>query len=111
MLYVVARNAAYDAHRHNQVVVASADTMASLYGGADQCDPERYASARETLGVVDQALSTLSPRCREIFTLRRVHGLSSTVIGNRFGISQSAVEKMWPERSAPVRTQLRTSHN
>lgn len=55
MLYVVDRNAAYDAHRHNQVVVASADTMASLYGALISVIPRdtrpRAKRSRSSIGL------------------------------------------------------------
>lgn len=92
-LYTAARNAAYDAYRHNRIVAASADTLADLHPEADHRDPEAHVAARETLDAVDQALAALSPRCREIFILRRVHGQTSADIARRFGISVSAVEK------------------
>lgn len=80
-LYTAARNAACDAYRHNRIVAASADTLADLQPDADHRDPEAHASARETLDAVGRTLAALSPRCRAIFILRRVHGQTSAMYG------------------------------
>jgi RNA polymerase sigma-70 factor (ECF subfamily) len=42
--------------------------------------------------LLKNALASLPARCREVFTLRRLHGLSQREIANRLGISEKTVE-------------------
>jgi RNA polymerase sigma-70 factor (ECF subfamily) len=42
---------------------------------------------------VDQVMNSLSPRCREVFSLSRFEHLKNREIAHKLGISISAVEK------------------
>ncbi len=53
--------------------------------------PERVARHQE-LELLNQALQSLPDRCREVFTLRRLYGLSQKEIGAKLGISEKTVE-------------------
>lgn len=93
MLYASARNAAIDHLRHEnrrRTLVAGL-LPAQLHMLPIQ--PEKQLEDSQTLSVLELALEELSPRCRDIFLLRRVHGLSNAEIARRHGISVSAVEK------------------
>jgi RNA polymerase sigma-70 factor (ECF subfamily) len=48
---------------------------------------------RETLGVHCEAVATLPPQCRQVYLLRKVHGLSHKEIAAHLGIAVSTVEK------------------
>jgi RNA polymerase sigma factor (sigma-70 family) len=48
---------------------------------------------RETLGVHCEAVATLPPQCRQVYLLRKVHGLSHKEIASHLGIAVSTVEK------------------
>ena len=50
-------------------------------------------AAHETLGLYCQAIATLSVKCREVFLLRKVYGLSHKEIAARMSLSVSSVEK------------------
>lgn len=54
--------------------------------------PERVVGARRDLERVNRRIEALPERCREIFKLRRVEGLSQREIAERLGISENVVE-------------------
>ena len=54
---------------------------------------EDEVSAVQLLGVHCEAVAELSPQCRHVFLLRKVHGLSHKEIGEHLGIAVSTVEK------------------
>lgn len=93
VLYASARNAAIEHHRSERrraeliasVLPEQVITPASSF--------EAGVQARQALAALDEALCKLSPRCREIFILRRVEGLSNQEIAWRHGISINSVEK------------------
>lgn len=55
--------------------------------------PEQLAIDRQHLVMVRDAIQALSPRCREVYLLNRVDGLTYPAIADRCGISVKAVEK------------------
>ena len=58
----------------------------------DEPSPERIASGRGELARVQQLIEALPERCRRIFILRKVDGLSQREIARRMGVSESVVE-------------------
>ena len=44
-------------------------------------------------GAFRRAIATLSPQCRKVFILRKVHGLSHQEIADRMGLSVSTTSK------------------
>ena len=63
----------------------------------DMADPaplqDEVLAARTRLSRLRDGLDRLTPRTREVFLMHRLDGLKYRVIGERLGISQSAVEK------------------
>lgn len=59
----------------------------------DEPSLERQISDRDELRQVAEAIASLPAKCREVFTLRRVEGLSQREIAKRLGISENTVEK------------------
>ena len=55
--------------------------------------PEQLAAARAEIDLLEAALESLPPRCREVVRLRKVDGLSQKDIAARLGISEGTVEK------------------
>lgn len=53
---------------------------------------ERYFSESELRQAIQKSLEKLSPRCREIFELNRIRGLSNREISEKLGISKRTVE-------------------
>lgn len=58
----------------------------------DEPSPERVVASRRELGRVRRLIEDLPERCRQIFTLRRIHGLSQKEIAARLGVTENVVE-------------------
>ena len=54
---------------------------------------EKELEAWESLGIYCEAVATLPERCRQVYLLRKVHGLHHKEIAERLSISLSTVEK------------------
>jgi RNA polymerase sigma factor (sigma-70 family) len=58
------------------------------------CDgPERDALTRDQMRQVEEALSELPPRCREVLYMSRMEGKTHAEIAAELGVSRSLVEK------------------
>lgn len=96
MAYVsqIARNILRERYRRENVV--SIATMHNLddLGLEDQApSPERFASARHELERVLRLIDALPARCKAIFELRRIHGLSQAETAQKLELSENIVEK------------------
>ncbi|MFT4045878.1 MAG: RNA polymerase sigma factor [Solimonas sp.] len=67
---------------------------------AEQCSlqdhgptPEQRVSSQQELRRIGRLLAQLPPKCREVFMLRRIDGLSQREIATKVGISENTVEK------------------
>lgn len=58
-----------------------------------QGSAEEEVSARQLLGVHCEAVAELPPQCRQVYLLRKVHGLTHREISLQLGITVSTVEK------------------
>jgi RNA polymerase sigma-70 factor (ECF subfamily) len=91
-LFTVARNIALDRHRHRQVIgaepLAENEALAVLEEGDGI--PETIARHQE-LEILTEAIQSLPDRCRQIFTLRKVYGLSQADIARQLGVSENTV--------------------
>lgn len=91
-LFAVARNLAIDRVRHREV--ARAEPLAEIEGLAvlEECEgiPETIAHNQE-LAILTEAIQSLPDRCRQIFTLRKVYGLSQPDIARQLGLSENTV--------------------
>ncbi len=58
-----------------------------------EADAETTVMARERLRILGDEIDRLPPRCREVFLLSRIEGLTNPEISNRLGISRNMVEK------------------
>ncbi len=91
-LYTTARNVARDHFRHNRTTAVGGLEAIDQLGVVDSAHDASDALTRaEEIEILGQAIQTLPQRCREIFVLRRLHGLSYKEIGERLGISQCSV--------------------
>ncbi len=91
-LFATARNLALNTIRFAKV--RGEDTMSTL----DDCDVlDERAGVRETvarnqeLEVLTKAIQSLPDRCRQIFTLRKVYGMSQRDIAKKLNISARTV--------------------
>lgn len=91
-LFTVARNLALDRYRHREVVpmesLAESEGLAVLDEGGHI--PDLIAHHQE-LALLTEAIQTLPDRCRQIFTLRKVYGLSQAAISAQLGVSENTV--------------------
>jgi RNA polymerase sigma-70 factor (ECF subfamily) len=92
-LFAVARNYVLDEVRRSKVVQFEDLASLQLDVPDDGPLPDRIASGREDLRLLAAAIEQLPRRCREVFTLRRIHNLSPRDIAVQLGLSVSTVEK------------------
>lgn len=90
-LFSSIRNRCIDSWKHNKVtekykefLLFSADTSVN--------STDHFFAESELRQVVQRSLEKLSPRCREIFELSRIKGLSNQEISEKLGIAKRTVE-------------------
>lgn len=54
---------------------------------------DQEIEAQQCLGLYCEAIASLPIKCRQVFLLRKVHGLSHKEIAKRMGLSVSSIEK------------------
>lgn len=59
----------------------------------EEPSPERVVSARVDLALVRNLIGRLPDRCRQVFELRRLHGVSQREVAARLGVSENVVEQ------------------
>jgi RNA polymerase sigma factor (sigma-70 family) len=64
-----------------------------LHFSSPEPGPEQTAIGRNLLGVVIQAIAALPPRCRDVFLLRKIDGLSQREVAERLRIAEATVQK------------------
>ena len=91
--FEVVRRALIGAMRRARVVsmetVAEIDAL-NVY--ADEPSPERVVAARRELGEVLRLIDRLPDRCRRVFEMRKLQGLSQREIASRLGLTETVVE-------------------
>lgn len=93
-LFEVAKSVILQALRRSRVV-----TIDSLMGAEiltipeDAPSPESVAADRQELSHVSALIGALPLRCREVFTLRKLQGMSQRDVAHQLGIAESTVEK------------------
>ncbi|WP_162906510.1 RNA polymerase sigma factor [Algihabitans albus] len=93
-LFQVAANAAYD--RLSREGRYGGTAMNSAPEETIRCphpNAEAAAMSRERLRILAEAVDDLPARCREVFLMSRLEGLSNGAIAVRLGISRNMVEK------------------
>lgn len=91
--FTAARTVLLDRIRRERIVrIDSMTEMEALTLADDEPGPERRASGRQELERVRRLIEALPDRCREIFELRRIQGLSQREISQRLGIPEHTVE-------------------
>ncbi|WP_175838885.1 RNA polymerase sigma factor [Burkholderia anthina] len=89
----MAANVAIDQHRREQRHLSTGDVDALFEVGDELAEPDRIVSARRDIEALQQVLDTLPSRQRAILVAARIDGLLNREIAERFGISESLVEK------------------
>ncbi len=91
-LFATARNLALDAIRHRHVArsepVAEDGGCDALY---DDEDVAETVARNQELELLTEAIQSLPDRCRRVFTLRKVYGMSQAEIAQNLGISEHTV--------------------
>jgi RNA polymerase sigma factor (sigma-70 family) len=95
-LRTVVRNVLVDNHREASRFVPLLDEEES--GSADEHmrispSPEQLADLQQRLEALQRIIDCLPPRCRDVFWLFRIEGLTQPEIATRLGISVNMVEK------------------
>jgi RNA polymerase sigma-70 factor (ECF subfamily) len=72
------------------VSVANLDLLEVI---SDEYSPERVAIDRDELNRLGAAIAAMPDKVRQVFTLRRVQGLSQREVAQQMGISENTVEK------------------
>lgn len=75
-----------------EITLDAAGSPGATSASDDPSDPLDNMERRHVAARVEQAIATLSPRCREVITLRWMHGLSQREIADTLGITRKAVE-------------------
>jgi RNA polymerase sigma factor (sigma-70 family) len=92
-LFTTARHLACEVFRklriYEQKPVTDASVLRVVEDGADVV--EKVSSAQEIV-LLFEAIERLPSRCREVFVLRKLHGLSQREIASKLGISECTVE-------------------
>ena len=90
----VARNVALSWLRHRQVVsielVADLEALELL---DESGQVEEIVNTHQELMLLTRAVASLPTRCRQVFTLRKVYGLSQKEIAAELNISENTVEQ------------------
>jgi RNA polymerase sigma factor (sigma-70 family) len=88
-----ARNIAIERIRRARIVRIDCVTeIDALNVVDDEPSPERIVAGRRELRRVQALIEGLPERCRQIFTLRRIHGLSQREVATRLGVTENVVE-------------------
>ena len=91
-LFATARNLALDQLRRRRVAaVESLVENDELHVLEDATDVAETVARNQELALLTEAIQSLPDRCRQIFTLRKVYGLSQREIGEKLGISERTV--------------------
>ena len=95
LLYKMTYNHCIDVIRHNNIQAQYLDKeVMDFYLSEVMRDPEVIAKLKnEDIRVaIDNALSKLPPKCREIFELKKIEGYSGAEISKKLNISLKTVE-------------------
>ena len=92
--FQIAGSVVIDHLRRMKVVpISSVPDLDYLEVVSDDPSPERQVIDRDELGRLAHMMARLPGKVRDVFTLRRVHGLSQREVAERLKLSESTVEK------------------
>lgn len=93
-MFEVAKSVVLRSLRRGRIVAFEALAEAEgLEPPSAEPSPETVAADRQELGRLAALIAGLPTKCREAFTLRKVHGLSQREVARRMGVSENTVEK------------------
>jgi RNA polymerase sigma-70 factor (ECF subfamily) len=92
-LFQTARHLALEHIRRARIVRIDSVTDIELLSIVDEGpSPERILAGSRQLERVRGLIEGLPPKCREIFVLRRIHGVPQKEIARELGVSENTVE-------------------
>ena len=94
LLYTTARNLAISRLRHQKVIqhsFAAVSVAEELRG--ERLSAEQSVSDSQKHNELMLIINSLPPKCRDVFVLRWIHGMSQRAISERLSIAVSTVEK------------------
>jgi RNA polymerase sigma factor (sigma-70 family) len=90
----IAKNVALDHLRHRDVVpMELVSDLTRLDVLDEKAQVEEIVNSHQELALLAEVIGMLPTRCRQVFTLRRVYGLSQREIALHLGISEGTVEQ------------------
>ena len=93
-LFRVAKNVALKKlSRKSRQITDYIEDLASPVVTETEASVDEHLEAEELLGLYCEAVTTLPPKCREVFLLRKVHGLAHKEIAERMNLSASSIDK------------------
>jgi RNA polymerase sigma-70 factor (ECF subfamily) len=91
--FQTARNIVIDNIRRSKVVkIESVAEIEEAMVEVDEVTPEQVLSARAELRRVQRLMELLPPRCRQIFAMRKIEGLSQREIAEKMNVTEHIVE-------------------
>jgi len=91
-LFLTARNLAIDQTRRTKTSRSESLAESGASDVMDEAEPVPDAVARkQEVAILNQAIASLPPKCREIFVMRRVKGMSQAEIARALGLSTNTV--------------------
>ena len=92
--------------RRAQIIsISTIDDIGQLAEEDGTPSPERVVSDRQELQLLADAIASLPARSREVFVLRKIHGLQQRDVAQRLGVSEGTVEKQL-QRAVKILTSL-----
>ena len=93
-LFIAARNAACDVFRRQpqEVIEPLENSTAASNVSENKPDAAEMAATNQELEILAEAMRSLPERCRQVFTLRKIFGLSQKEIAAQLGIAEHTVE-------------------
>lgn len=108
--FQVARSLLADKIRRSRIInIETVTELDALPVFSDEPSPERIVLARRELAEVMRLISALPGRCRKVFELRKIEGLSQREIASRLGITETMVENDVVKGMRIISTALRQS--
>lgn len=89
---VVRRSLLSSMRRARVVVMETVAEIDALNVYAEDPSPERVVAARRELDEVMRLIDRLPERCRRVFEMRKIQGLSQREIAVRLGVTETVVE-------------------